>query len=73
MLLMLKLDTNYGFHELFLNSNMAYCFRFVNKRANYLDDKIALAYARCTHLSQVIKSQSQIIDTFVKVLNIYIH
>jgi len=29
-------------------------FRFASKRATYLDDKISLAYTRCTHLSQVI-------------------
>jgi len=40
-------------------------FRFANKRAIYLDGKISLAHARCTHLSHVIKSQNKIIYTVV--------
>jgi len=52
---------------------MRFFFRFANKRANYLDGKIPLAHARCTHLSQVIKSQNKIIYMVVHVLNIYIH
>ena len=52
---------------------MSSFFRFENKRAIYLDVKISLAHARCTHLSQVIKSQNKIIYTVVNVLNIYIH
>jgi hypothetical protein len=36
-------------------------FRFANKQAIYLDGKISLAHARGTHLSQVIKSQNNII------------
>jgi hypothetical protein len=47
-------------------------FRFANKRAIYLDGKISLAHARCTHLSQVIQSKNQIIYTIVNVLNIYV-
>ncbi len=47
-------------------------FRFTNKRAIYLDGKISLTHARCTHLSQVIKSQNKTIYTVVNVLNIYI-
>ena len=35
-------------------SNMTSFFCFANKRAIYLDGKISLAHARCTHLSQVI-------------------
>jgi protein associated with RNAse G/E len=38
-------------------------FRFTNKRAIYLDGKISLTHARCTHLSQVIKSQNKTIYT----------
>jgi len=48
-------------------------FLFVSKQAIYLDGKISLAQERCTHLSQVIKSQNKIIYTVVNVLNIYIH
>jgi len=48
-------------------------FRFANKRAIYLDCKISLAHARCTHLSQVIKSQNKIIYTVGNALYIYIH
>jgi len=48
-------------------------FRFANKRAIYLEGKISLAHARCTHLSQMIKSQNKIIYMVVNVLNIYIH
>jgi len=48
-------------------------FRFVNNRAIYLDDKILLAHARCTQLSQVIKSQNKIIYNVVNVLKICIH
>jgi hypothetical protein len=51
-----------------LHSNMMSFFRFANKRAIYLDGKISLAHARCTHLSQVIKSQNTIIYTVVKVV-----
>jgi len=40
---------------------------------DYLDGKISLAHARCTHLSQVIKSQNKTIYTVVNVSNIYIH
>jgi hypothetical protein len=47
-------------------------FRFTNKRTIYLDGKISLKHARCTHLSQVIKSQNKTIYTVVNVLNIYI-
>jgi len=47
--------------------------RIVNKRAIYLGCNISLAHARCTHLSQVIKSQNKIIYTVVNVLNIYVH
>ena len=43
-------------------------FLFASKRAIYLDGKISLAHARCTHLSQVIKSQNKIIYTVVKVV-----
>ena len=42
-------------------SNMTSFFRFANKPAIYLDGKISLAHVRCTHLSQVIKSQNNII------------
>jgi len=48
-------------------------YRFVNKQAIYLDGKISLAHAQCTHLSQVIKSQNKIIYTVVSILSIYIH
>ena len=48
-------------------------FHFANKRTIYLDGKISLTHAWCTHLSQVIKSQNKIIYTVVNVLNIYIH
>ena len=48
-------------------------FRFVNKRAIYLDGKIILAHAWNTSLRQVIKSQPKIINTVVNVLNIYIY
>jgi hypothetical protein len=48
-------------------------FRFVNKRAIYLDGQISLAHARCIYLSHEIKSQTTIIYTVVNVLNIYIH
>jgi len=51
-----------------LYSNMTSFFRFANKRAIYLDDKLSLAHARCAHLSHVIKSQNKIIYTVVKVL-----
>jgi len=54
-------------------SNMTSFFRFANKRAIYLDGKISLAHARCTHLSHVIKSQNKIIYTVVNVLSIYFH
>jgi hypothetical protein len=59
--------------RLISDSNLSSFFRFENKRAIDLDVKISLAHARCTHLSQVIKSQNKIIYTVVKVLNIYIH
>jgi len=36
------------------NSNVTSFLRFANKRAIYLDGKISLAHARCTHLSRVI-------------------
>jgi phosphorylcholine metabolism protein LicD len=36
---------------------------FPNKRAVYLKGKISLAHARCTHLSQVIKSQNNLFFT----------
>ena len=55
------------------NSNVTSFFCFAYKRAIYLDGKISLAHARCTHLSQVTKSQNKIIYTVVNVLNIYIH
>ena len=48
-------------------------FLFVSKRAIYFDDIISLAHARCTHLSQVMKSQNKIIYTDVNVLNVCIH
>ena len=48
-------------------------FRFVSKRAIYLNGKISLAHAWWTHLNQVIKSQNKIIYTVVNVLSIYIH
>jgi hypothetical protein len=48
-------------------------FRFANKWAIYLDDKISLAHARCMHLSRVLKSQDEIISTVVNILIIYIH
>jgi hypothetical protein len=48
-------------------------FRFVNKRAIYLGGKIILAHAWNTSLRQVIKSQHNIINTVVNVLNIYIY
>jgi len=54
-------------------SNMTSFFRFANNRAIYDDGKISLAYARCTQLSQVIKSQNEIIYTVVNVLSIYFH
>ena len=54
-------------------SNMTSSFRFPSKRAIYVDGKIVLAHARCTHLSHVIKSQNKIIYTVVNVLYIYIH
>jgi hypothetical protein len=38
-------------------------FRFANKLVIYLDGTIPLAHARCTQLSQVIKSQNKIIYT----------
>jgi hypothetical protein len=42
---MLKLTTQYGFHELFLNSNMTSFFCFVNKRVSYPFGIISLAHA----------------------------
>ena len=48
-------------------------YQFVNKQTIYLDGKISLGHVRCTHLSQVIKSQNKIIYTVVSVLSIYIH
>ena len=52
------------------NSNMMSFFCFVNKRVIYLDGNISLAQTRCTHLSQVKKSQNKIIIyTVVNVLN----
>ena len=48
-------------------------FRFANKQAIYLDDKISLGHTWHTHISQVIKSQNKIINTIVNVLNINIH
>jgi len=58
---------------LIINMNSNSFFRFVNNRAIYLDDKISMAPARCTQLSQVIKSQNKIIYNVVNVLNICIH
>jgi len=43
-------------------------FRVVDERAIYLDDKISLAHALYTHLSQLIKSQYIIIYTVVNAL-----
>jgi len=56
-----------------VHSNMTSFFRFANKRAIYLDGKISLAHARCTHLCQVIKSQNKIIYMVANVLNIFIY
>ena len=47
--------------NLLLYSNMVSFFRFASKRGIYVDDKISLAHARCTHYA------------VVNVLNIYIH
>jgi hypothetical protein len=54
-------------------SHIAPFFRFVSKRAIYLDGKITLAHALSRPLSQVIKSQHKIINAVVNVLNIYIY
>ena len=45
-------------------------FRFANKRVIYLDGNIPLAHVQCTHLSQMIKSQNEIIYMVVNILNI---
>ena len=50
---------------------MTLFFRFAHKRTIYLDGNISLAHARCIHLSQVVKSQNNIIYTVVNVLNIF--
>ena len=55
-----------------LYSNMKSFFRFANDGAVYLDGKISLVHARCTHFSQVIKSHNKIIYTVDNVENIYI-
>jgi hypothetical protein len=54
-------------------SNMTSFFRFASNEAIYVDGKISLSHARCTQLSQVIKSQNEIIYTVVNVLSIYFH
>jgi hypothetical protein len=45
-------------------------FRFANKPAIYLDGSISIAHVQCTHLSQMIKSQNEIIYMVVNILNI---
>jgi len=42
-------------------------FGFANNRAIYLDGKISLEHAWCTHLSQMIKSQNKVIYTVVNI------
>ena len=42
--------------------------RLVIKQVNYLDGKISLAHAWCTHLNQVIKSQNKIICTVALII-----
>jgi len=75
----LKLIIFYKFRSLsytfvvYIYSNRMSFFRFASKGVVYLDDKISLVHARCTHLIQVIKSQNKIIYSVVNVLNIYIH
>ena len=45
---------------------------FANKRAIYLDGKISLAHARCTHLSQVIKLENTILYSVDNALDIFL-
>ena len=40
------------------------------QRANYLDGKLSLAHARCTDLSQVIKSTNNLHFFQLKIINI---
>jgi flagellar biosynthesis regulator FlaF len=61
---------NTNFISIIINVFHILTFALQNKRAIYLDGKISLAHARCTHLSQVIKLENKILYTVDNALDI---